>query len=468
MGARRAGGERQNPKRDRPVPAPPAPAPAVPLRHPALIAAALVVAACLVVSTTIWIYDSDFWHHLLVGRVIWTWHAIPTRQIWNWSTYGSVDATNAWLFRMIVWPLWAAWGVTGLFVWRWASTIAVFAVGWAAARRMGARGFTPLVVIAICALVYRARSQVRPETLVAVLTALQIWVLESRRALRAAGARGVGAAPAAGGLPPLARDPGLALIPVAWVWANTHPSYYMGFVMIGFHVLEDLRLARWGTGPAAVPAAADARRLVLLAIAGLAISFANPWTWRPLWQPFDFFIRLRHEPLYKQIGELQPLDWRNNARNGLAALIVLWPLLAILRWRRAGFDLVEALSLGFFTALMLNTQRFAGTWAVVAAPYLGRDLDAWIAARRWPAWTRPAWTRAAFAAIACVALSIPEWSRVEYPLGIRVDMARFPVAACDFMAAHGVRGRGFNDLGGAYVAWRFWPERARLPDMTAR
>jgi hypothetical protein len=447
-------------------------APPLPGRHPALLAVALVVAACAVVSTSMWIYDTDFWHHLLVGRVIWDWKAIPTRQLWNWSTYGSVDANNAWLFRIFLWPLWSAWEVGGLYVWRWASTIAVFAVAWLAARRMGARGFTPLLVIAVCLLVYRARSQPRPETLVAVLMALQILVLETRRARRAAAAASTpppGAlerASRSGGLAALGADPGVWLVPIAWVWANTHPSYYMGFVMIGFHGLDELRAARWGRGPAALAAGASARRLAALTLAALAVSFANPWTWRTLWQPFEFFLTLRHEPLYREIGELQRLDWRNNARNGLAVLLVVWPALAVWRWRRRGFDLVETLCFAFFTALMLNTQRFAGAWSVVAAIYLGRDLDEWVRTRSWPAWTRPAWTRAALAAAACVGLSIPEWSRLEYPLGVRLDMARHPVRAADFMAAHGVRGRSFNDLGGAYLAWRFWPERDRLPFIT--
>src|SRR2546428_844128 len=45
-------------------------------------------------------------------------------------------------------------------------------------------------------------------------------------------------------------------------------------------------------------------------------------------------------------------------------------------------------------------------------------------------------------------------------------MECLPVRACDFIAAHGVRGRGFNHyhLGG-YVLWRFWPDRLRLPFM---
>ena len=448
--------------------APPAVAP-LPLRHPALIAAALVTAACVVVSVSAWIYDTDFWHHLLVGKVIWETHSIPTRHLWTWPAYGTLDANNAWLFRALVWPLWSAGGITGLFVWRWVSTLAVFAILWAAARRMGARGFTPLVVIAVCALIYRQRTQLRPETLISILMALQIWLLEVRRGARDA-APGPAAPAARAGAhaypPPLARDPALWLIPIAWVWANTHPSYYMGFFMIGLHVLDDLRAARRAGGATAAALRAGTVRLCGIALAGAALSFANPWGWRPLWQPFEFFLTLRHEPIYQGIGELQRLDWRNNDRNGLAVLLVLWPLLAAWRWRRSGFDLVETACLVFFTALMLNTQRFTGAWSVVMAPYLARDLDAWVASRRWPAWTRPAWTRAALAAVTCVAVSIPEWRRIEYPLGVRLDMARYPVRACDFMAVHGVRGRGFNDFQGGYQAWRFWPERERLPFMT--
>jgi hypothetical protein len=449
----------RRPARDRHRAAPTAAAPPLALRHPATLAAALAAAACVVVSVSAWIYDTDFWHHLLVGRVIWQTHSIPTRQLWTWPTYGTVDANNAWLFRALVWPLWSAWGVWGLFVWRWATTLAVFGILWAAARRTGAKGLTPLVVMAACALVYRQRSQIRPETLVAVLMALHIWILEGRRRARDL-ARDATAGAAS------ARELAIGLIAIAWVWANTHPSYYLGFLMIGFHVLDDLRAAGRARAAAAAAIHAGARRLVVIAIAGFAISFANPWGWRPLWQPFEFFFSLRHEPIYQGIGELQHLDWRNNDRNGLAVLLVLWPLLAAWRWRRAGVDLVETLSLIFFTTLMLNTQRFSGAWSVIAAPYLARNLDAWVASRRWPAWTRPAWTRAALAGLACIAIGVPDWRRVEYPLGVRLDMARYPVRACDFMAAHGVRGRGFNDFQGGYQAWRFWPERERLPFMT--
>jgi hypothetical protein len=113
--------------------------------------------------------------------------------------------------------------------------------------------------------------------------------------------------------------------------------------------------------------------------------------------------------------------------------------------------------------LSRQLQR-ASRIAKLSLDLAGKRQDLRIA-RGWPAWTRPAWTRAALAAAACVAVCIPDWRRIEYPIGVRLDMARYPVRACDFMAAHGVRGRGFNDLQGGYQAWRFWPERERLPFM---
>jgi tetratricopeptide (TPR) repeat protein len=48
-----------------------------------------------------------------------------------------------------------------------------------------------------------------------------------------------------------------------------------------------------------------------------------------------------------------------------------------------------------------------------------------------------------------------------------MDATRYPIAACDFMAAHDLRGRIFNQGRTAgYLLWRFWPERDRLPFVT--
>jgi len=413
------------------------------LGHPALLGAALVAAACIVFSVTYRLIDSDFWQHLLVGKVIWTRGAIPRQHLWSWTSYGRSEVLPSWLFRWLLWPFYDRGGVPALFVWRWITTLGAFGFAWATARRLGGRGLAPLVVLAWCVLVYRPRSQVRPETLAAVLLAAELWILErartgDRRSL-------------------------WWLVPITWIWVNAHVSYFIAFVLVVVH-----GVAAWrGWRPArATESRPDARPFLWVGLAMAIVAFANPFGWDGLWQPFDYALHLSREPLFRGIGELQPVTASTGWRYGLWLMVLGWPLLMLWRARRHGFDVVEAISAALATAYALPSQRFLGVYALVAAPYLARDLEAWIQARRWPSWTRAAGARAALAALACVTISIPEWARPLLRPGIGVEMERFPVAACDWIERHGIRGRGFEHFRFVgYQAWRFWPDRGRLPFM---
>ncbi|MBI5709906.1 MAG: hypothetical protein HZC42_06320 [Candidatus Eisenbacteria bacterium] len=421
---------------------PPAPAapPPLPPAHPAALAALLVAAACVALSVSYTLYDTDLWQHLTVGRSIWELHRFPTRQVWAWPTYGTPDVDYAWGFEALLWPVWRAGGAWGLFAWRWAAALVSLGLAWAAARRMGARGLTPLVVVVACSLVLRQRLQVRPESIAAILFAATLWILETRRH---------------GG-----PDRSAWLVAIALAWANVHISYYLLFVLVGIHAVA-AHLAR--PRPAAAPG-----RLWMVALACLAVSFVNPFGWRALWQPFEYFLVWRHEPAYALIGELRAIAWSVNWKSGLPVLLALWPALALTRGLRRGArpDRIELATCALLTAQALSTQRFLGTWSLAAAAYLSRDLDEWMRARRAPSWAAGAWTRAGLAAAACVAVGLLEWSRPELPVGVRMESRWLPVAGCDFVERTGVRGRAFNpfDFGG-YLLYRFWPQHDRLPFM---
>jgi hypothetical protein len=409
-----------------------APHAAAPLTHPAVAAAVLAAAASIVVSVSFQIFDPDLFQHLLVGKVIWATHGVPQRHLWTWPNWGTREVLPSWLFRALLWPFWSAGGVVGLFVWRWLTTLLAFGLAWATARRMGASGLAPLVVLALCALVYRQRSMVRPETLVAVLLALELWILETRRQ---------------GG-----PDRSAWVIAIACAWANAHISYYLGLLVLGVFWLDDVMARRprsgWGLG-----------RVLLAAI---AISFLNPFGWRALAQPFEYFLFWRHEPIFQVIQELKPITWRVNVVNGLPLLVAGWPLL--LAWRAAArrLDRVEGALMAGFTILVWLGQRFLGFYAVVAAAYVARDLSE--ALGRTSLARLPVGARAALAGGACLLMGVPEWSAPEWPIGVRLQPRWYPERACDFIAAQGIHGRGFNpfDLAG-YQLWRFWPRRDRLP-----
>lgn len=423
----------------------------LPLRHPAALAAATVAAAVVALSVTTLIWDPDLGQHLTVGRAIWQLGGVPQVHLWSWPAYGRPDVLPSWGFRALLAPFWEWGGLPGLYAWRWLTTLGAFAALWAAARVMGARGLSPLVALVACALVYRQRSQVRPETLVAVLFALQVLALEARRARPA--------------IASWARDPVWWTVPVALAWANVHVSYWMGFALLAFHALDAL-LGGGPAPPAGRGRLARAAPFAAAGLAGAAASFLNPFGWRALWQPFEYWLTWRHEPIYRSIGELAPVDWGVNLTNGLPALVVAWPALALWRAARGRADAVELLLCALFTWLGLTTQRFLGFYALAAAPYLGRGLaEALAAARR----GRPApapWARAALAASACVAAALPELARPEVPLGLGFARGIAPEAACERMAEWGVSGRGLNPFGlSGHLLLRFWPDRGRLPFM---
>ncbi len=387
------------------------------------------------------IHDTDLWQLLVVGKAIWARHAIPATDQWTWVGFGDPQITTSWGFRALLWPVWAVAGIPGLFVFRWLTTLTTFALLGLAARRMGARGVLAFVVIAWAALVYRLRAEVRPESLVAVLLAAEVWILETWRN---------------GG-----RDHRRWLIPLALVWANVHISYWLLFLVLGIHALDAER-GRPVRGAAL-------RRFLWIGAACAAVSFVNPFGARALIQPFEFAFRWRHEPMFRNVVELLPVNWQAHRTDGLPLLVAAWPLLAIARWRRSGLDLADVLACLAFTYLGISSQRFLGFYALMAAPFVARDLEALVRELRWPAWTRPVWTRAATAAVACLALGVAEWRRPELPLAIGIEPSLVPSAAAAFLERHDIEGRMFNpfQLGG-YLAYRAWPGRGRLPFVTTQ
>jgi hypothetical protein len=402
-----------------------------------MLMATAVAALCLIVSVSTPIDDPDLWQHLLVGKALWTLHAIPRTDLWTWPGRGQPYVLPSWGFRALLWPFWSAGGMWGLYAWRWLTVLAAGALLLATARRMGAHGLAALAVLVLCGLIARQRSQVRPESLAAVLLALELWLLEARRS---------------GG-----PDRSPWLVAVACAWANVHVSFPIGLALIGIHALADRVAPRGG---------ARSPRLLWIGLGAIAASFLNPFGWRGLWQPFEFALSQRHELMFRGIGELGPLQWGINLRNGLPLLVAGWPLLALWRVRRAGFDLAEALTMALLLWLGLSTQRFVGMLALGAAPYLARDLDALLADMRPRLAASRLALRAALVSLLCVVGSLPEWSRSDPPLGLKLVTAGMPVAACDFAAAHGIGGRGFNPFHfGGYMLWRFWPDPSRLPFM---
>lgn len=425
-----------------------APAPLPRMTPGALAFAAFVAAVVIALSVTVRLDDKDFFQHLRVGRMMWETHSLPKTDLWTWPGHGSPYLVPSWFYRVVLWPFWAIGGLWGLYAWRWISALGAFGLLWAAARRMGATGAAPLLMLVWCALFERQRSQVRPDTFVAVMLACEVFILESRRRF---------------GKPSAAW-----LVPMGWMWVNAHISYPLFFIVAGGYWLDAVWRNRRG-GRAMLGARGESPRALVLALLGaLVVAPINPWGLEMLRQPFDYYFSWRVEPLYVGIWELRTIEWGWNLRNGLPVFLAVMTLLAVLRARRAGPDLAQWVLVPALFAQAYASQRFIGYFAIVAAPFAARDLASLVADARGavPAALRAPGARAAAVAAACVALAIPELVRPDWPLGVGLDPVAYPVKACDWVESHGVRGRSFNAYWqGGYLIWRFWPDRGRLPFM---
>jgi len=427
------------------------------LRDPALLMALAAAAIAVLLLVTMIVQDTDLWTLLAQGRAIVADPAAMSVNRWTWPDYGQPQVAASWLFRVVLWPFWSLGGEAGVFVWRWLSALAVFAILYATARRLGARGLLAPLVLAACALVYRTRADARPETLAAILFALAVWILETRR----------------GGGP----DRAWWLVPIAMVWSNAHVSVYLLFALIAFHAIAELRGAgRRGAVPgtdaaAAAPAGGLLRHPPLWGVGLLAVlaALVHPSGWRALWQPVEFALYWRGDPMFSSIEELRPLMFAPDWRSGMPVLIASWPLLVLVRAMRRRVDLVEILTCAAFTAAVWSSLRFAGVWVLAAAPFLARDLSELMRPQQAIATARMR-LGAALAVIAAIAaLTLLEATRADRPFGVGIEMRNVPEHAAAFMAEQGIRGRAFNHMQhGGYLAWRFPGERDRLPFVTTQ
>ena len=408
-----------------------------PVPAPLAALVALLAAVLVALGVSFRMDDPDIWQHLTVGKAIWQLHRVPLENLWTWPSYGEPYLLPSWLFRALLWPVWQAGGEWGLAAWRWGLTLGTFAIGWFTARRLGARGLAPFIAIVWCAMVSRQRSMVRPEMLAGLMLAIEVWMLERRRA----GDRRIV----------------WALVPLAWVWINAHISYTL-FFEVGFAYLVHDWVRRRDPG-------ADPRALAVALALALAACFANPFGAAALWQPFDYVLHQSKEPIYLSIGELHGIPWHDHARSGLPLLLAAIPLLALARWRKR-FDPAQLTLYAIFIPQALSSVRFLGPLMIVVVPFFARDLASALEAFRWPAWARPAAARAALAAACCLLLAVPELLRPTAPIGLGFNKRVYPANVCDWIERAGVRGRSYApyDKGG-YLLWRFWPQRDRLPFM---
>lgn len=401
---------------------------------PRLIFAVIFLGLVLLIQLN----DPDYYWHLSAGEIIWQSAALPAADPFSYTFGGRPWVAHEWLFELALYGLHQAAGDEGVRIGTAALASGTLYLSYRSASR-----FLPSTLALATMLLWLPALSVwfvpRPQLITYLLFSLMLhWLLDFRQ-------RG-------------ATAPLVLMPPVMALWVNCHGAYLLGLLLpVLFLVGEGWRLRLTEAAePGARQRLSCLARLTVLAILATAI---NPDAFACWLYPFQV--------LDMSYANSIIAEWRSpDFRSGYGRLFLL-PLLAFVlaaTYRRRRPDALESLLPLFFLAAGLSSVRhipLAGLALIPATAQAFAETD-W-GERAQALLTRRAalgdleyrlnWLLLAFL-FGAFALLHP------YQRGRQQDWLKgsLPVQAADYIEAHGLRGRLFNEYGeGGYLIHRLFP-----------
>lgn len=337
--------------------------------------------------------DNSSFLHLRTGiEILKTWH-IPTADPYSFSAHGQPWVVQSWLASV---TYGAAYRVAGvhLVVLLDAVLMALLAVVVATLARtgVGPRTMASAGVAVILGALYWS-----PRPLIFGLVGLGLLVLVVERD----------------------HNPWW-LVPIMWVWVNTHGSFPLGYAWLGLRLVGEaidtrsLRRTRW--------------KLAGISVVALAVSAINPLGPKLLAFPFSVGDK---QAAFKHI-----VEWASpNFQTGQGMMTLVFLGLAVIIVGRAKLAWADTLPVAAFLVLGLFSARNLAPFAVVIAPALGRALRPTMPSS--PAGNDPARRRLNMAAGAALGLLAIVFTASSLS-GSGLALAPYPTKAESWLAANGL------------------------------
>jgi hypothetical protein len=360
----------------------------------------LLVVAVGLLAGTVPLVDNSFLTHLATGRLIWDGGGFPHADPFTFTAAGEPWVVQSWLASVVFGAVDEWFGLAGLRVLFGVLTAGVLAGCWL----LTAAAVDPLrralVVVPVVVMAAEGWTH-RPYLFAFGCLILVLLACEGRLDAR-------------------------WLVPAGWVWMNTHGSWPLGVVAVA---------TLWAGARLDGDPAEHERRAAGWFAAGLAVGVLNPYGPRLLAFPLTALSR---REVFTNIKEWQAPTF-DTAEHYAFLLLVVLAVAAVVRrpsWR-------AALPLMVFLPLALMSARNLAVAAIVLLPGTARSLARAEPARgslRLPALPL---------AVAAVALAVVGVARV----GPSTDFAdgAYPVAASDWLDAHGLAPTGSRVVAREYV-----------------
>jgi hypothetical protein len=374
--------------------------------------------------------DPDLWWHLKTGAIIAARHRIPTADLFSYSAPGRRWVVQEWGSELIMHWLHEAFGLYGILVWRAIMLLAVYLlVARLLVRRMGS-GIGTWAFLALVAYAGVSNWTERPNLFSFLFVVVTLTLLDRKdRAI-------------------------WWFVPLAALWANLHGMVILGVGLVAVVAgAEGLKAGfRWAGADGAW-----ARRLGLVAVAGVAATTVNPAG------PGLLLHSLR---LVRTVGSLVT-EWFSPNFHQVAPMLFLGLLvitiatLVLSPERPDPTDLALALA---FTVLALQAARNLAVAAIVLGVTASRYLPGAVASVRRNA-AGPRATAAPSRLFGAVALTVAlgalgiiaaeGFPRSDSPAGI-VERT-YPIAALRAADRPGARIFAW-DVWGDYLIYSAWPD----------
>jgi hypothetical protein len=382
----------------------------------------------------------DQWWHIATGRLILANHAIPDRDPFSFTYHGQRWVNWEWFFGVIVAALWDRFGISGLYLLR-AITTGACVVATAAHMLRGstraARSFA-LVLLGSLLLCMQYRIGDRPHTVGFALLATtflcgRAW-LERSTWWRA-----------------------LGLFAMFLLWANTHPSFVYGLLVLGSLMFDStvddflaVRAGRDTRKQAWTRLRTRVLQLVLIGSAALSIPHAIEHFQRvgttladPVsseWTSIALHVTHGHPWMYAFLVQL-----------------ALW-IASVAVDRRAQRSALTLL-IAALGVLAFVYSRFVVEFAIVASVVTYRSGLPFALRSETRLPVRPLLLQALLGLGVLVAIEA-ETRHTYGELAFGLDVLGNPVSQSDFMQKQAMHGRVFAPGRGdsAYLSFRMWPD----------
>src|SRR5262245_33670859 len=361
--------------------------------------------------------DTDIWWHLRNAEYLVQTHHLPNQDMYSFTVEGQDWMNHEWLAEIPFYAARRTGGLVGITVLRLLLVESIFLLLLYLCQRSSGNFKASILACGFCSFLASISFGPRMILFGYLYAVVMLIVLERFRSTGKA----------------------LWLLPPLFcLWANTHGSWLLGFILFSVIAAAGFVEGRWGRVESFKWSSQQRTKLIAAGLASAAALFANPYGWRLVVYPIEFGSKLR-VPI-ENVTEWSSVSF-HDARGSLTMLLVLGLLLvALLRDRRWLLSDIGALLLALYCGL--TYVRFLFFLSIIAAPLLAKHLD--FVPRYQPDLDKPVVNVILMAVFAFgVVQSFPLMSEAA----LEADVAReYPAQILPYLRSHPPEGRVLNQF----------------------